>query len=150
MRDEKQYVQPDEPREIGKMKKVLLLSMLVLSFALYGCSAPSNNDKKISDLITYFKQAGFGIEDEGTMSYSLIGAEGGVGLNLNGGSVEIYKYNTNIPAQKRMLDSIKQSGLVQSIFPIPAKVNGSFVLIVSDLPSPHPDKDKILKLFSKF
>ena len=113
------------------MKRLLLIVLPLL--LIVGCSESKDNSKKtIQDLVEYFDSNGIKGQKSETM-YKIIGAIDGTKLKGAGYSMELYKFDGEIPAN-----------------PLFNYKNGSFVCYINPETTSSDIKDKILKLFDKF
>ena len=129
------------------MKKTILLTTCLL-FIYTSIVALPNNDKTIKDLVNYLKNSGLVVSSEEDFWYMLAGANDGKRLTIEGDTIEIYKYDTDVPKQKEILDDIKKKGKIIAMdMSMPVVVNGTFVLYVTE---EHPAKQKIIEIFNIF
>lgn len=126
---------------------LLALTITVFVLALIACTK-GNNNKSISDLVAHLKASGVPVGQQSTKQYAFIGAVDGCGLEIGGQEVEIYKFDTNDSSQRKILDKVKKEGTFTVMgFTVPAKVNGSFLILNYQ---DNPNIDALLKAFSKF
>src|SRR3989339_540776 len=109
---------------------------VLIIFMIVGCQEKINSYKTIFDLTFHFKNKGFNVSD-----YKEIGSSFGESeaweLEINGQTVDILKYNTDVPSQAKILRNIKWRGkMIDTDMTVVA--NGSFVLWMRDLQN-HKD-----------
>lgn len=130
-----------------KMHKIYIMFILLICLVICGCSS-GNNDKKISTLVNHFKSSGLSIGTISPKHYQMVMASEGAGIEINGREIEIYKYDINKPEQKMNLDKIKKENKVEFMgLVIPAKINGSFVMLNYH---DHPNQSVVIDAFMKF
>ena len=105
---------------------------------------------RIEQLLNYFKSNNLTVGEKEEKAYEMIGANNGCAVYINGSKIEIYSFDLKSDNEltKRNLQSAKNNGTVSAIgIPINVKLNGDLIICNYE---DHPDKDKIIELFSKF
>ena len=143
------------------LKNIILTIILILSILLLtGCSKEENVETSskvslkqlsIEDFKNAIKKSGITITNETNKLATMIGAEEGYGYEINGQSIEIYKFDEKSDNEltKNNIKSAKEKGIV--VMPdfnnmtISVKYNKGLILANYEQ---HPDKEKILEAFS--
>jgi len=121
----------------------------------------SNNDENskekehtsedpLAAVLKYFEEHGLVIGDKTGKAFDMLGAVNGFGVEVNGQNIELYLYDLEKADDSTLesLESVKANGMMtMSGFSFSAKINGNLLLTAYD---EHPDKDKIVELFSNF
>jgi hypothetical protein len=126
---------------------ILLLGLLLPGYDRGGSFANDNSSKSINDLLEYFSE-NFSVTNKSEKFFEMIGAIDGCGVNLNGFSIEIYKFDIKDQGQKTIIENAQQTHTM-SIFgtTFPVLVNGSFVICSY---TGHPERTKIIEIFEEF
>ncbi len=135
----------------------MLIISLVLAAGLAACSNKiETDDRSIDDLISGFKTAGFKVtgseydnlyKKAGGNSAKLIGALDGRMVEIEGRTLEIYKFDLKNPEYRSLLNNVNANGVFRyNKVTVPARVNGSFLLICTG----HPEKKKLERTFVSF
>lgn len=128
----------------------IFLPGIFMVLGLIGCSGSqsANNDKTLDDLISYLKKKGLRVGEPETQFYQLIGANNGYAIDVNGKTVEIYKYDLDVSKQKKIINEARKTGkMIAMDMSMPVENNGSFILVFV---KKHPDKEKIKNIFKEF
>jgi hypothetical protein len=75
--------------------------------------------------------------------FSMIGAENGFGVDIDGQQIEFYQFNTTIGSGKKALESVIKEGLNGS----PVHVNENLVILED---KQHPKWNEILTAFESY
>ena len=133
------------------MKKCVKIFGILIVGVIFFCPtilfAESNNKKTIDDLIAHYKKSGFQFTVNKDKIAAFIGAMSGVSLKIEGKGVEFYKYDTDVPVQKNLIEKYSKDGIDIMGKHLDLIQNGSFVLFSE---TKHPSWDKILEAFKKF
>jgi hypothetical protein len=127
------------------------LLILAVALLLGGCamfSAKDNNDLSLLDLIDHMRKSGLQIDEIQPTIYSIVLAEDGCALFIEGAKVEIYRYDLTRPKLKQKVERIAETGQITILgIDFPAKVNGSFVMLTY---TQHPKLEEIIHVFENF
>lgn len=104
----------------------------------------------IEDFKTKLEESGLTISDTIQKSAELIGAEEGIGYEIDGTVIEVYKFNENSTDDltKTNIESAKKDGKINMAtfnMTLNVKYNKGLCLIGYEN---HPDKEKILEVFN--
>jgi len=126
----------------------LALALVALSGGCAIFSAKGNNDRSLLDVIEHFRLAGLRIDEIQPTMYTVVLAEDGCALFIEGAKVEVYRYDLNVPKLRQRVERIAQTGQMTILgIDFPAEVNGSFVLLTY---SQHPKVRDIAREFHRF
>jgi len=136
-----------------KYSHAFLLVGLVVVF-LPSCSEsaktpkkPDNNNKTITQLIHHLKKSGLNVGKREVQFFAFIGASDGCQIPIGKTTVEVYKYDTDIPLQLELLKKFSTEGQEVMGKKWVGHRHGSFMIIDS---AKHPELKKILEIFRKF
>jgi hypothetical protein len=137
------------------MKKIIIcLSALLL---IVGCSSTPdytpkliNNDKKILDLLDYFKDYGFKIDHIQPLVSEHLHAEEAFAASIDGQEIGIYRFDLKFDkAKKKVSRTIQTKTFYIQATPFKAIVNGSFIVVNCDKHLRGKEIAKVFKLFPK-
>lgn len=129
-----------------------------LAFSVSACKkktkpAPTKRDVKkkvvkraaptrdIDGLLKHFKGKGLKTANRKPKFAEMVGAEEGIGIDINGKWTELYRYNKKkVANMKKGLSQFKKLG-------VPTNVKGLFLLAY---PKDHPAKKEIVAAFNSF
>lgn len=107
-----------------KVKQVSVFLLSIGLVVLAACSAGNAMEvKHLEGVSEHFEDEGMTYENETEQYYQMIGAEGGVGVDIDGVSVEIYEFSED----SKELKAAKESGKIAGI---DANFNSNLVMIV--------------------
>lgn len=118
---------------------VLFFCALVLS----GCSGTAQAEKSLDGLLSHLTALQFEVGTPEEKWFSMIGAENGFGIDIDGQQLEFYQFNTTIGSGKKALANVMQEGLNGS----PVHVNGNLVILED---KQHPKWNEILTAFESY
>ncbi len=107
----------------------------------------SNNSKAINDLIEHFASYGLEIGEKQEKIAAFIGAIDGTGLVIDGESIEFYKYDVDVPVQKKLLEKYATEGMDVFGKKVVLIRNGAFILYPDE---EHAKWKQILEAFNEF
>ncbi|MCP4723569.1 MAG: hypothetical protein GY863_00960 [bacterium] len=135
---------------------MVILNILLLNTLLTCSNKVQNDDRSIDDLITGFQAAGLQVtggeydnlyKKAGGNSAKHIGALDGRMIEIEGKTLEIYKFDLTNPEYRSLLSNVNSNGVFRhNEITVPARVNGSFLLICAK----HPKKKRIERTFVSF
>ncbi len=134
----------------SRFPMVILLALLTAALLISGCSSvkKENNEKTIVELVEHIKKTGLTIDSAQPTLYDMILASDGLVLKIDGGDIQLFKYDTKIRQQKDKLARIKDKNTIMILgVEFPAMVNGSFVMLNY---KGHIDELKIIDAFESF
>jgi uncharacterized protein YceK len=118
---------------------VLFFCVLVLS----GCSSTAQAEKSLDGLLSHLTASQFQVGTPEEKWFSMIGAENGFGVDIDGQQIEFYQFNTTIGSGKKALESVIKEGLNGS----PVHVNENLVILED---KQHPKWNEILTAFESY
>ncbi len=127
----------------------LLFLAPLLMLCLSSCAEKvDNSDKDLFDLVNHFKKSGIKIEGAAPLMADTIHAQEAVTITVAKREIGLYKFDSTFKKQRSRVEKIDENGFVYIIgLKVPARVNGSFVMIDADT---NPEKDKLIKAFDSF
>lgn len=111
---------------------------------------------ELEAVLSHFRNEGLDTDDVHFKNYEMMGAQGGIGFNLEGGAVEIYLFDPAIADSDVMnnLENARQTGFYVSPgsdTEVPVEINGNIMLTGLQIHAySHPEKDRIIEIFSNF
>lgn len=108
-------------------------------------------EKTIESFKSKLQENGVSITNEIEKSAMMIGAEEGIGYEINKSVIEIYKFNeeSNEEIAKNNIKSAKSKGIINMLsfnnMELKVKYNKGLCLVKFEK---HPDKDKIVDIFT--
>lgn len=100
--------------------------------------------ENLTDIPEYFKLYGYSAEIFSDKYAGQIGAEKGVGVEIDGEVMEVYKFDSSDSYSLGELEDIKETG---TLLGNDAIFNGNFVMIGYDS---HPNSELIKEIFESF
>lgn len=131
-------------------KKMILalMSTLMGSIISFGCGSgdESLQNHTIADIVNTFKEHQFEIGEVSEKAAGMLGAQDGYSVELDGDSIEIYKYNMSDEGAKNILADAEKDGYISVFGKFTCKVRPPFLLIRHNV---HPYGEKIVEVFMK-
>lgn len=143
------------------MKKAFMFGLIsVLILAVSGCSgnekdvaenvqetpAPTGNvqvTRELEQMVNHFRSAGLEIGQYYEKNHEIIGATAGMGLEIEGGDIELYYYDPD-QADSDILDTLENKHNPDTTYAI--VINGYYELAVAL----HPEQERIIEIFMSF
>lgn len=144
------------------MKKALMFGLILVLIlgVLSGCSgneedvaengqetpAPTGNvqvTRELEQMVNHFRSAGLEIGQYHEKNYEIIGATAGLGLEIEGGDIELYYYDPD-KADSDILDTLENKHKPDATYAI--VINGYYELAVAL----HPEQERIIEVFMSF
>lgn len=129
--------------EISASPKRALSILFFCVLTLSGCGSTAQADKSLDGLLTHLTASQFQVGTPEEKWFSMIGAENGFGVDIDGQQLEFYQFNTTIGSGKKALENVIQEGLNGS----PVHVNGNLVILED---KQHLKWNEILTAFNAY
>ncbi|GMO53988.1 MAG: hypothetical protein Pg6C_20360 [Treponemataceae bacterium] len=130
-------------------KVIAIGAIITAAFAACG----GGNITSIDGLLAFFKKSGIAVSNKETLMYQFVkGAKDGCRVELNGESVEIYKFDATVEEGKTILANAEKDGtFLIGTLKMSCLVKGPFIISTSSLFGglPQEAKEKISGVLQK-
>lgn len=111
---------------------------------------------ELESVLNHFRNQGLKVDDVHFKLPEMMGAEGGIGFNLEGGAVELYLFDP-AKADNEIASSLEKARQTGTFFSpglktdVPVKINGNIMLTGLQIHAyQHPAKDRIIEVFENY
>jgi len=111
---------------------------------------------ELAAVVDHFNDVGLDVEDVHPKIYDMIGAVGGIGLEVEGGGVELYLFDPETADEEvaKSLEDAHDTGIFLDHameMEIPVVMNGNIMLFGLEIfDYEHPEKDRVVEAFNSF
>ncbi len=111
---------------------------------------------ELAAVVDHFNDVGLDVEDVHPKIYDMIGAVGGIGLEVEGGGVELYLFDPETADEEvaKSLEDAHDTGIFLDHameMEIPVVMNGNIMLFGLEIfDYEHPEKDRVVEAFRSF